>query len=82
MKNVSPVEWILRIGVFGTFLGHGIFALQIKQSWIPLLTAVGFSEMTATSLLPLIGVMDIVVEIIVMFMHFIIVMMWEKFWEF
>ena len=26
MENLKRVEWILRIGVFGTFLGHGVFA--------------------------------------------------------
>ena len=33
-EKAKIAEWILRIGVFGTFLGHGIFALMIKQSWI------------------------------------------------
>ena len=33
---------ILRIGVFGTFLGHGLVALQGNPAWIPYLTTVGF----------------------------------------
>lgn len=82
MKKTPPLEWILRIGVFGTFLGHGVFALQVKQSWIPLITAFGFSEMAAASLLPLIGMMDIVVAVLVLFMPFRIILMWATFWAF
>ena len=45
----KTAEWILRIGIFGTFLGHGMFGLGLKLSWIPYLTTVGFSESVATT---------------------------------
>ena len=60
-KTTKTAEWILRIGIFGAFLGHGIFALGVKQSWIPLMTAFGFSEVAASTLLPFIGIADILV---------------------
>ena len=34
MSNNNKIEWILRIGVAGEFLGHGVFALQGKADWI------------------------------------------------
>lgn len=34
MTTNKKLEWILRIGVAGEFLGHGIFALQGKADWI------------------------------------------------
>ena len=82
MKVIKDYEWILRIGIFGTFLGHGIFALMIKQSWIPYFTLIGFSESTAISLLPLIGIMDIVVAMLALFKPLKIVLAWATAWAF
>lgn len=81
-KKAKMTEWLLRIGVFGTFLGHGIFALQVKQSWIPLLTVFGFSESTATTLLPLIGSMDIAVALFALLLPLRIILLWATFWAF
>lgn len=80
--NEKKVEWILRLGVFGTFLGHGIFALLVKQSWIPYFTAVGISESMAVTLLPIIGIMDIAVAFIALFRPFKIVLIWATIWGF
>ena len=82
MVEVKNYEWILRIGIFGTFFGHGIFALMIKQGWIPYFTSVGFSESVAVTLLPLIGIMDIVVAIFVLFKPFKIILVWATAWAF
>lgn len=68
--------------MFGTFLGHGIFALGIKQSWIPLITAFGFSESAATSIMPLIGATDIIVAILALAWPVRIVLVWATLWSF
>jgi|TARA_B100001964_G_scaffold69215_1_gene78518 hypothetical protein len=81
-KQQKTIEWILRIGVFGSYLGHGIFALGVKQGWIPLITAFGFSESAAVTMLPLIGIMDIIVAIIVLFCPIRFVLMWAILWAF
>lgn len=81
-KQQKTAEWILRIGVFGAFLGHGIFALGVKQGWIPLITAFGFSEATATTMLPLIGIMDIIVAFMALIWPIRIVLIWATFWAF
>jgi hypothetical protein len=81
-KMTKPVEWILRIGIFGSFLGHGIFALGVKQGWIPLITSFGFTESTATTLLPLIGAIDIVVAFMALLYPIRIVLIWATFWAF
>ena len=60
---MTQVIWILRIGVFGTFLGHGIFALGKRASWIIYLNTVGFSDQMATALMPIIGGIDILVAL-------------------
>ncbi len=75
-------EGILRIGVFGTFLGHGVFALGIKESWIPYFTNLGFSQGFAVTVLPLIGIMDILVALIALFYPIRIVLAWAAVWGF
>jgi hypothetical protein len=81
-KLFTHPKWILRIGVAGEFIGHGVFALGGKQSWIPYFTAVGISETVAATLLPLIGVMDIVVALIVLFKPLKGILAWAVFWGF
>ena len=82
MKNTKKVEWALRLGLFGTFLGHGVFALLVKQSWIPYFTSVGISESDAIFLLPLIGAMDILVAISALIKPIRAVLIWATFWAF
>jgi hypothetical protein len=68
MKNhANKIEIVLRIAVFGTFLGHGVFAIMQNGSWIPFLTFWGFSHKTALSLMPIIGGIDILVAVITLF---------------
>lgn len=82
MDNTKKVEWVLRIAIFGTFLGHGTFALLGKKSWIPYLTTVGFSEGTAAILLPVIGVIDIVVALFMLIKPLRAVLIWAAVWGF
>lgn len=79
--NSKALEWVLRIGVFGEFLGHGIFALQGKaqwQGWIVQLLNV--TPETATQLLLIIGALDVVVAIIVLVRPMRFVLLWAVFW--
>ncbi|MBI5797829.1 hypothetical protein HZA98_02910 [Candidatus Woesearchaeota archaeon] len=82
MKKLSIPEWILRIGIFGTFIGHGILAIGVKQAWIQYLTVVGFSPETAAILLPIIGIMDVIVAFICLLAPIRIVLIWATFWAF
>ena len=79
-KKITKTEWILRIGIFGSFLGHGVFALQVKQSWLSYFTAIGMSESLGATLLPLIGVMDVIVALIALFYPLRIVLAWAVAW--
>ena len=81
-ENLKKIEWILRIAVFGTFLGHGVFALLGKQSWIPYFISVGISETNAIVLLPLIGVLDILVAVSALIKPMRAVLIWATLWAF
>src|SRR3989338_4505729 len=82
MNILKNPEWILRIGIAGEFIGHGVFALGIKQSWIPYFTSAGISESAAATLLPFIGMMDIMVALIVLVKPLKIILAWAAFWGF
>ncbi|MDD5149867.1 MAG: hypothetical protein PHC28_05220 [Flavobacterium sp.] len=81
-NKIQPLELIARIGVFGTFLGHGITAYGINPKWIPLLMAFGFSGEQAVSIMPYIGVLDIIVAIVILIYPIRIVLFWALFWTF
>lgn len=81
-NNNKTVEIILRIAVAGEFLGHGVFALQVKAGWIPYFTALGIAPETATTLLPLIGAMDIILALLVLVKPIPIALLWMSFWGF
>jgi hypothetical protein len=78
----NVIEWVLRVGVFGTFIGHGCTALLVKPSWIILVTAFGFSSERAAKMLPLIGVLDIIIAFTVLLKPYKIVLYWAVFWAF
>ncbi len=79
---MKKVEWILRIGVFGTFLGHGIFAYTGKPQWLIYLTTVGIPSDSAPDVLFLIGLLDILVAFTVLFHPVKMVLIWAVIWTF
>ncbi|MEK7569544.1 MAG: hypothetical protein AAB500_01480 [Patescibacteria group bacterium] len=79
----KKIEWVLRIAVAGEFLGHGIFAFQGKASWISWIQQLtGTDVATATTLLTLVGVVDVLVAIIVLLKPIRIVLLWAALWGF
>jgi hypothetical protein len=81
-RNLKPAELIARIGIFGTFLGHGIVALEINPKWIPLIKAFGFSNEQAITIMPYIGMLDIVVAFLALLIPLRIVLIWAFTWAF
>lgn len=81
-KDYLTPEWILRAGIAGEFLGHGVFALQAKAGWIPYFTAIGISESTAATLLPMIGIVDVLVALFVLVWPFRLLLVWAALWGF
>ncbi|MEK6907017.1 MAG: hypothetical protein AABW45_00655 [Nanoarchaeota archaeon] len=83
MNNSKKAEWILRIGIFGTFLGHGIFALQLKPRFIEMLTAfIGVTGTLANNLMYLIGAIDVIVGIFALFYPMRLVLIYASVWGF
>jgi len=81
--NTKLIEWVLRIAVAGEFVGHGVFALQGKKDWIGWFTQFGVSDAgTATTLLFLVGLMDIALAFLILVKPIRIALLWMVFWGF
>jgi hypothetical protein len=85
MNTTKALEWTLRLGVFGEFLGHGILAIGGKASWIGWIEQLlGVDTATATTLLLWIGAMDVAVAVMVLFWRRVprAVLLWAAVWGF
>ena len=81
--NTKLIEWVLKISVAGEFIGHGVFALQGKKDWIGWFAQFGVSDAgTATQLLFLIGIIDIIFAILILIKPVRLMLLWMVFWGF
>lgn len=56
---MRALEWVLRVALFGEFLGHGYFAFVQSPNFVKLITGVtGVTDDVALTLLRVIGVVD------------------------
>lgn len=82
-RNSKIIEWVLRIALFGEFLGHGIFAIQLKPRFLEMLTAfTGITGSLANNLMVGIGIMDIIVAIFALVYPFRLMLIWASLWGF
>lgn len=83
MNNQKLIGWILRIAVAGEFVGHGVFALQGKKTWIGWIQQFTGTDINlASQLLFLIGLLDLSVALIVLMKPIRIVLLWAAIWGF
>ena len=83
MSNEKKFEWLLRIGVAGEFAGHGLLAVGGKADWVKWISQLtGVEAGTATTLLLLVGVMDVIVAGVVLFRPVRPILLWAAFWGF
>ncbi|MEK7138951.1 MAG: DoxX family membrane protein [Patescibacteria group bacterium] len=79
----KKIEWVLRIGVAGEFIGHGMFALQGKQQWIDWFSKFGISDAgLAAQLLLLVGLSDVFLGVLVLLKPVRIALLWMALWGF
>jgi len=53
------LHWLLRLGVFLEFLGHGACGICTKAAWLPYFNVFAIPESAAWQLMPIIGWIDI-----------------------
>lgn len=72
MNEAKKIEWILRVAIAGEFIGHGVFAIQGKKDWIGWVQQFGQNFGVgdlglAGQLLFLIGLIDVIVALAILF---------------
>lgn len=72
----------MRLGIAGTFIGHGLFAISVEPKWISFLTTVGFSSEGAREMMPIIGYMDLVIAVFAVLLPVRIILIWATIWAF
>ena len=81
--NIRTVDWILRIAIFGEFLGHGVLALQVPPKFLGLIEGMsGISGPLAENFLVTIGVIDIITAIFAIVFPFRLLLIWATAWGF
>ncbi|MEQ6120933.1 hypothetical protein [Reichenbachiella sp. MALMAid0571] len=76
------IIWLLRIGVFATFVGHGTIAFVGNPKWLPYLATVGITGDLAVNAMTFIGALDILLAISVLIKPLRPVLYWCAFWAF
>jgi hypothetical protein len=83
MSNDKKVMWALRIAVAGEFIGHGVFGLQQKATWVGWTQdLLGVDPATAGTLIVLVGVMDVLLGILVLIKPVRPILLWMAIWGF
>ena len=81
--NSKFFEWVLRIGIAGEFVGHGVFALQGKKDWIGWFAKFGIGDPDmAAKVLFVVGLADLVVAVLVLVKANRVALLWAVVWGF
>lgn len=77
---LQALHFTLRLGLAGTFVGHGWMAFSGFENWVHYLTCAGVSENLAIKILPAIGVLDWLVGLFLIFYPKKPVLFWALGW--
>ncbi|MDH5442355.1 MAG: hypothetical protein OEX08_02005 [Candidatus Nomurabacteria bacterium] len=81
MNKSKILYWVLRLAVFGEFLGHGVFALQGKEGWFKYFHALGImDEQKIITILLIVGIVDIILAISVLIKPIRVLVFWMAIW--
>lgn len=83
MNNANKAQWLLRIGVAGEFIGHGLLGIGKKADWIKwIVQLIHVSTSTATTMIVVIGCLDLVVAVWILIKPVKPILLWAAFWGF
>ncbi len=67
LEAPATAYWVLRVGAAACFIGHGAFGFITKAAWLPYFGVVGIPEPWAWRLMPVVGAVDVLVGMSVLF---------------
>ncbi len=76
----EKVHFLLRVGVLGCFVGHGIWGLLGKQGWLAFFHVFFVPDAAAVQWMPVVGAIDIAIGLCVFFVPMRAVLAWAAFW--
>ena len=79
-NKATAVEWILRIGAFMCFVGHGAFGVITKEAWVQYFAVVGIGRDLAYTLMPIVGTLDIAMGCLMLIFPIPLVGWWMFIW--
>lgn len=83
MTNTKLVQWVLRVGVAGEFIGHGLLAVGGKADWVSWIQKFGIADpVFAKQLLLGIGVIDVIAAFVMLIRPFPAILLGATFWAF
>src|SRR5207248_6119316 len=71
---------VLRLGVAGEFVGHGLVGTGRPAAWLPFFQFFGFSTEFANTVMPLLGVWDIGLGLLILARPFRAALVWAALW--
>ena len=78
--TLSALQWVLRLGVFLCFLGHGSYALLAKPEWAAFFGVVGMPPDAGLVLMPWVGLLDLTIASFALASPRPIVFLWAAVW--
>ena len=66
-STAAAAYWVLRVGAALCFIGHGAFGFITKPAWLPYFGVVGIPEAWAWRLMPIVGAVDVLAGMAVLF---------------
>ncbi len=83
MTDDKKIEWLLRVGVAGEFVGHGLLAIEGKKDWVGWISQLTHADAaTATTLLLAIGIADVILALVVLLRPVRPLLLWMAAWGF
>jgi hypothetical protein len=76
----EKVFFLLRFGVLGCFVGHGLWGIITKAGWVPFFEIFFIQPDTAYQLMPWVGAMDILIGLFCFFLPNRLFLVWAAFW--
>ena len=80
LKAEQKIHYVLRIAVAMCFIGHGTFGIITKQIWCNYFAVFGIGTDAAYTLMPWVGVADILLGIIMLFYPMRAIALWLVIW--
>jgi hypothetical protein len=81
LNNNQKIHFTLRIAAAMCFIGHGAFGIITKAIWCNYFALIGIDRVHAYQLMPVLGTVDILMSLLLIFKPVRVVAVWLIFWS-